>query len=87
MDKKHLATISILIKDRQNHAPEVNRILTENGHIILSRSGLNVQRHCIEHCTAVITIIVEANAYKIHDLAHQLNDIYGIVAKHNILTE
>jgi len=47
MDKKSLATISILIKDRQNHSSEVNRILTENGHLILARLGVNLQHHCI----------------------------------------
>lgn len=87
MSKTHLATISILVKDRQSHSADVNKLLTENGHLILCRMGINVQRHCIEHCTAIINIIVEADLYKIHELTHQLNDLYGVVAKENVLTE
>lgn len=87
VNKKHLATISILVKDRQENSAAVNQILTENGHLILARLGVNVQRHCIEHCTALITIVVEATAYKIKDLTNELNDLYGIVAKDNILTD
>lgn len=77
----HLATITILVKDRQMHAPEVNRILTENGHLILARLGVNVQRHCIEHCTAMIVIVAEASAKDIRGIEKELNMLYGITAK------
>jgi metal-responsive CopG/Arc/MetJ family transcriptional regulator len=79
--KMHLATITILVKDRQTQAPEVNRILTENGHLILARLGVNVQRYCVEHCTALITIVMEAEAREINRVTKELNDLYGIVAK------
>jgi hypothetical protein len=85
--KKHLASITILIKDRQAHSPQVNQLLTENGHLILARLGVNVQRHCIEHCTAVITVVLEASTKEIKDLTEKLNGIYGIVAKKNVMTE
>ena len=87
MDKKHLATISILVKDRQANSPELNQVLTDNGHLILARLGVNVQRHCIEHCTALITIVVEATAAEISQLTEKLDGLYGIVAKKNVLTE
>ena len=87
MDKKHLATITILVKDRETHATEVNQLLTDNGHLILARLGVNVQRHCIEHCTAMITIAIEATAQEINDLTEKLDSFYGIVAKSNILTD
>ena len=61
MDKKYLATITILIKDRQNHAPEVNKILTDNGHLIIARLGVNLQKRCVENCTALITVVIEGN--------------------------
>jgi len=80
-EKLHLATITILVKDREKNSPEVNRILTENGHLILARLGVNVQRHCIEHCTAMITISVEASAKDVRRITQELNGIYGIVAK------
>lgn len=87
MSKKHLATITILVKDRESHAPEVNQLLTDNGHLILARLGVNVQRHCIEHCTAMITIAIEATAEEINSLTKKIDSFYGIVAKSNILTD
>lgn len=87
MDKKHLATISILVKDREKNSTKLNQILTDNGHLILARLGVNVQRHCIEHCTALITIIVEATVDEIDQMTEKLNNLYGIVAKKNILTD
>lgn len=82
-----MATITILVKDRKNHAPEVNQLLTENGHLVLSRLGLNVQKNCIENCTAIIAVIVEAGSEEIEQLMKQLNGMEGIVAKDNIMTE
>lgn len=87
MEKKHLATISILVKDREKNSAELNQILTENGHLILARLGVNVQRHCIEHCAGLITVIVEATAEEIENMTSQLDGLYGIVAKKNILTD
>lgn len=79
--KMHLATITILVKDRQTQAPEVNRILTENGHLIMARLGVNVQRHCVEHCTALISIVMEGESRDINRITKELNNLYGIVAQ------
>jgi len=87
MEKKHLATITILIKDRQTHAENVNQILTENGHLIIARLGVNTQRACIEHCTGLIVIALEATAAEILKLTEKLNKLYGVVAKNSIVTE
>jgi metal-responsive CopG/Arc/MetJ family transcriptional regulator len=85
--KKHLATITILVKDRQMHAGDVQKILTENGHLILARLGVNVQRACIKHCTGFITIAVEGTANEIRDLTKKLDKLYGIAAKSCIMTD
>jgi len=85
--KKHLGTITILVKDRQVHAEDVNRLLTDNGHMIMARLGVNVQKSCVEHCTGMITITVEATAKEINDLTKKLDKLYGIVAKASIMTE
>jgi metal-responsive CopG/Arc/MetJ family transcriptional regulator len=85
--KKHLATITILVKDRQMHAGEVQKTLTENGHLILARLGVNVQRACIEHCTGFITVAVEGTAKEIRDLTKKLDELYGIVAKSCVVTD
>jgi metal-responsive CopG/Arc/MetJ family transcriptional regulator len=87
MLKKHLATITILIKDRQTHAKDVQEILTENGHFIMARLGVNVQRSCITNCTGLISVAVEGTAKQINDLAKKLDSLYGIVAKACIVTE
>ena len=86
-NKKHLATITILVKDRQTHAKDVQKILTDNGHLIMARLGVNVQRSCIENCTGLITVAVEGTADEINDLTKKLDRLYGIVAKTNIMTE
>ena len=84
-EKMHLATITILVKDRQKHSADVNRILTENGHLIMARLGVNVQRHCIENCTAMIVVAVEATAKDVARIAKQLNGLYGIAAKASVM--
>lgn len=85
--KKHLATITILIKDRHAHAVDVQKILTTHGNIILGRMGINPSRSCIEHCTGIMTLIVEATAAEINMLTKELDDFYGIVAKTQIMTD
>lgn len=83
--KLHLATITILVKDRQMHSAEVNKILTNNGHLILARLGVNVQRHCIQNCTAMITVAIEATAGDIAKITKELDKLYGITAKSCIM--
>lgn len=86
-NKKHLATITILIKDRQMNSKNVNEMLTENSHLIMSRLGVNVQRSCVENCTGLIAVAVEGTTKEINDLTKKLDKLYGIVAKANIMTE
>jgi len=86
-DKKHLATITILVKDRQTHVKDVQKILTDNGHLIMARLGVNPQRSCIKNCTGLITVAVEGTADEVNGLTKKLDDLYGIVAKANIMTE
>jgi metal-responsive CopG/Arc/MetJ family transcriptional regulator len=87
IEKKHLGTISILVKNRQAHAKEVQDILTENGHLIMARLGVNVQRSCVENCTGFITVAVEGTSAEIKGLADKIDSLYGIVSKYNILTD
>jgi len=39
-EKRHLGTITILIKDRQMHSVDVQKILTDHGHKIMARLGV-----------------------------------------------
>ncbi|MEA2097479.1 MAG: hypothetical protein U9P70_00125 [Patescibacteria group bacterium] len=86
-NKKHLATITILVKDRQTSSENVNKMLTENSHLIMSRMGVNVQRSCVENCTGIIAVAVEGTAKEINDLTKKLDKLYGIVAKASVMTE
>ncbi|MDZ7611307.1 MAG: hypothetical protein U5L10_00935 [Candidatus Moranbacteria bacterium] len=87
MPKKHLGTITILVKDRQTNSPEVNRILTEHGHMILSRLGTNLERRCFEHCTALVVVTIEGTSKEIKELTEKIDSLYGIVAKKSIVTD
>jgi len=86
-EKKHLASIAILIKDRHAHAVDVQRILTEHGKIILGRMGINPSRTCVAHCTGIISLLVEGTKKEIKALTKELDDFYGIVAKTTIMTD
>jgi len=86
MLKKHLATITILVKDRQTNSENVNKMLTENSHLIMSRMGINVQRSCVENCTGLIAIAIEGTTEEINSLTKKLDELYGIVAKANVMT-
>jgi hypothetical protein len=86
-EKKQLGTITILIEDRQMHANDVQNMLTEAGHLIMSRLGVNIQPACIDHCTGLIVVVIAATSKQINDLAKKLNKLYGIVAKASIVTK
>jgi hypothetical protein len=85
--KKHLASITILVEDRQAHALDLNKLLTDNGHLIMARLGINVQRTCIDHCTGFIILAVEAEKKNILKLTKIIDNLYGIKAKYCIITE
>lgn len=87
MAKRHLATITILVKDRHTQAPDINQLLTEHGDIVLARLGVNIQPQCIEHCIAMITVAVHGTTKEIKELTQEIDKIYGIVAKTSIMTE
>jgi len=85
--KKHLATITILTKDRHSNANDVQEILTEHGNLIMARLGVNPQRACIKGCTGLITVTVEGTIKEINALTKKIDKLYGIVAKNIIITK
>lgn len=86
MNTHPISVISILSRDRQNHSSGINRILTENGHLIIARFGINLQKRCLKKCPAIITIIAEGNREEIKKLEEQLATI-GVEVKINIFKE
>ncbi len=85
--KIHLAVISILVEDRQTNAGKMNQLLTDSGHLIISRLGVNVQPACIKSCTGLIALAVKGTAEEIMDLTKKLDELYGLVAKVNVMTK
>ncbi|MBU1203430.1 hypothetical protein KKH39_05300 [Patescibacteria group bacterium] len=85
--KKHLGTITILLKDRHNYAIDTQKIFTEHGKMILARTGVNPSRTCVKNCTGLIVLLVEGTVTEISDLTKKLNKLYGVVAKKIIITD
>ena len=86
-NKRHLATISILLKDRQSQAFDLQQILTDNGHMIMARMGVNVQPKCVENCTGMILLAVDGSLSEIKKLVKKIDGIYGVVAEYSVLTK
>ncbi len=82
-----LATISILANDRQAASVDLNKILTESGHLIMSRLGVNVQRNCFEHCLGLIILAVEGDGPKVAELCERLKALPHLSVKMSIMKE
>ncbi len=82
-----LATISVLATDRQATSPELNRVLTDYGHLIMSRLGVNVQRNCFEHCLGLIILAVEGEGPKIAELEQKLKALPHLIVKMSLMKE
>lgn len=85
--KKHLGTITILVKDRHANSPDVNRVLSEQGNLVMARLGINVQPLCFSNCLGLITVAVQGTVKEIDQLTKKLDALYGIVAKSLIITK
>lgn len=85
--RKHLATITILVKDRKSHAADVNKALSDFGDHIIARLGVNAERAKLKHTSALICIVVEASVVDIKKITKTLDELYGIEAKASIMTE
>jgi len=82
-----LATITILATDRQAVSEELNKVLTEAGHLIMSRLGVNVQRNCFEHCMGLIILAVEGDGPKIAELEGKLKTLPHLIVKMSVMKE
>lgn len=78
---QQLATISILTSNRQDVSSELNQLLTKNGHLIMSRLGVNVQKSCTEHCLGMIVLVLKDEKDKIDQFIEELGEISGLEIK------
>ena len=82
-----LATISILATDRQAISGDLNKVLTDYGHLIMSRLGVNVQRNCFEHCMGLIILAVEGDGPKVAELESKLKSLPHLNVKMSVMKE
>lgn len=87
MKKLNLGTISILIKNREVCGDKVQKILSDNSRLIMSRMGVNVQPKCISNCLGVITVVAQGTKVELETLTKKINAVKGITAKLNILAK
>ncbi|MDD3284899.1 MAG: hypothetical protein PHZ07_04870 [Patescibacteria group bacterium] len=87
MEKKYLATVSIITTNRHNNSQEIQKILTNYGKIVMARLGVNIQPKCISNCTGLIVLAVQGTKKEINDLTKNINKIYAVSAKNNIMTK
>ncbi|MDD5749281.1 MAG: hypothetical protein PHO91_00640 [Patescibacteria group bacterium] len=83
--KKHLGTITILLKDRHQQSGQLQDILSQNSHLIMARLGVNPTRTCLKNCTGLIVLTVEGTSKEISDLTKKLDKLYAVVAKQIII--
>jgi hypothetical protein len=86
-NKIQLATISILIKNREVHADKVQKILSENSRVVMARMGVNVQPKCVSDCIGVIAVVAQGTKVELLALTKKINTVKGITAKLNILAK
>ena len=79
--KKYLATLSLAISDRQANVAKVNSLLTKNGHLIMSRLGVNPSQACLAHCLGIIILVLSGDKAKIEKLSADLAKLKGIKSK------
>ncbi|HOZ36265.1 MAG TPA: hypothetical protein PLR18_00335 [bacterium] len=85
MSKTHLATLSIVITDRQANVAKVNSLLTANGRLIMSRLGVNPNTTCLRHCLGIIVLVLSGEKDKIKKLATDLDQLKGVKTKISLM--
>lgn len=76
MDKR-IGFAGIIVSDREQAVPSVNRVLSEHADLILARVGLP----CRERKVSVITLVIEATTDELGRLTGQLGLIPGVSVK------
>ncbi|MCU0680360.1 MAG: hypothetical protein MUF50_03620 [Planctomycetes bacterium] len=69
---KQLATISILVEDRQANSMALHETLSDHGHIIMARLGVNIEPTCFDKCTGMIILAIKATHDEMADFMKTL---------------
>jgi len=81
--KHDFYVMGILVDERDRHAPELQKILTKYGSIILCRNG--IPDH--EHQRGIITLTIKASSQEKEAFEKELSRLSGIVFKSFNLTD
>ncbi len=75
--EKRLGFVGIIVEEREDSSPLVNKVLSEFGAIIVVRTGLPyLKKKC-----CVITLIVDATTDELGALTGKLGSIKGVSVK------
>ena len=83
--KTHIATIAILVKERETNITEMNEILSRHADRIISRLGVNLDRFESAGGSGLIDVVVLGSSEEIKSLTDELDGLYGIVARARVL--
>ena len=79
--KKRIGVIGIIVENREEAAPHVNRILGEYGKIILGRMGIPNRERGIN----VISLIIEATTDEVGALTGKLGRLPHVRVRSNLV--
>lgn len=82
MDRR-IGVIGIVLEDRENNAPKINRILGEHSDIIVGRMGIPYR----EKNLSVISLIVDGSTDEIGAMTGKLGGIKGVQVKTALVTK
>lgn len=81
--EKRLGFVGIIIENRAKGAPDVNKVLTEYGELIVARTGIPYPRR---KC-CVITLIVDATTDELGAITGKLGKVAGVSVKSALAKE
>ncbi len=75
--EKRVGFVGIIVENRKEQAPMVNKVISEHGDIVLARVGIPYR----EKNVSVITLIVDSTTDEIGTLTGKLGGLPGVSVK------
>lgn len=77
MEKQQIGVVVVIVKQREEAAPQVNEILTQFGGIVAGRMGFPYEKRGVN----IITLIVDGTNDQIGALTGKLGQLKGVTVK------
>lgn len=81
MNDKGLYMMGVMLEKRTAEAPEVQKVFTEYGDIILSRLGI----HEFDEPNGLISLNVRSTEKRLGEFEENLSSIKGVTVKHMLI--